>query len=47
LRISPAHVDRPALHAASLDPALLERVTDQVISRVEKRVRIERERRGM
>jgi hypothetical protein len=46
-RISAAQVDRPVLQAASLDPALMERVTDHVIRRVEKRARIERERRGI
>jgi hypothetical protein len=31
----------------SLDPALIERLTDDVIRRVERRVRIDRERRGL
>jgi hypothetical protein len=31
----------------ALDPALLDRLTDDVIRRVERRVRIERERRGV
>jgi hypothetical protein len=39
---------RPAaLRVTDLDPALLDRLTDDVIRRVEKRVRIERERRGL
>jgi hypothetical protein len=33
--------------AARLDPALLERLTDDVIRRVEQRLRIERQRRGL
>jgi hypothetical protein len=33
--------------ATQLDPALLDRLTDDVIRRVERRVRIERERRGL
>jgi len=32
---------------ADLDPALLDRLTDDVIRRVERHVRIERERRGL
>ena len=36
-----------ALQANDLDPALLDRLTDDVIRRVERRVRIERERRGL
>jgi hypothetical protein len=36
-----------ALRVTDLDPALLDRLTDDVIRRVEKRVRIERERRGL
>jgi len=43
-----ARKDRPAiLSAASLDPCLLDRLTDDVIRRVERRIRIERERRGL
>lgn len=38
---------RGALQAADFDPALLDRLTDDVIRRVERRVRIERERRGL
>lgn len=38
---------RTALQPRDLDPALLDRLTDDVIRRVERRVRIERERRGM
>ena len=33
--------------AATLDPALMDRLTDDVIRRVERRIRIERERRGL
>ncbi|HJQ36753.1 MAG TPA: hypothetical protein VKB93_06420 [Thermoanaerobaculia bacterium] len=36
-----------ALQASDLDPALLDRLTDDVIRRVERRGRIERERRGL
>lgn len=36
-----------ALQAGDLDPALLNRLTDDVIRRVERRVRIDRERRGL
>jgi hypothetical protein len=32
---------------ADLEPGLLDRLTDDVIRRVERRVRIERERRGL
>lgn len=40
--------DRPAvLPAASVDSRLLDRLTDDVIRRVERRIRIERERRGL
>jgi hypothetical protein len=39
---------RPAaLRVTDLDPAFLDRLTDDVIRRVERRVRIERERRGL
>jgi len=38
---------RRALQMSDLDPALLDRLTDDVIRRVERRVRIERERRGL
>jgi hypothetical protein len=34
-------------HAATLDPAFMDRLADDVISRVERRIRIERERRGL
>ena len=36
----------PALQISDLAPALVDRLTDDVIRRVERRVRIERERRG-
>lgn len=36
-----------ATRITSLDPALVDRLTDDVIRRVERRVRIERERRGI
>jgi hypothetical protein len=38
---------RAALQMKDFDPALLDRLTDDVIRRVERRVRIERERRGV
>lgn len=38
---------RTNLQPRDLDPALVDRLTDDVIRRVERRVRIERERRGM
>ncbi|HUR83674.1 MAG TPA: hypothetical protein VM733_23165 [Thermoanaerobaculia bacterium] len=38
---------RAALKAADFDPGLLDRLTDDVIRRVERRARIERERRGL
>jgi len=34
-------------HSPNLDPGFMDRLTDDVIRRVEKRVRIERERRGL
>ena len=34
-------------HSSNLDPGFMDRLTDDVIRRVEKRVRIERERRGL
>jgi hypothetical protein len=37
----------PAARITALDPALVDRLTDDVIRRVERRVRIERERRGI
>jgi hypothetical protein len=43
-----AHKARPpVLSAASVDARLLDRLTDDVIRRVERRIRIERERRGL
>jgi hypothetical protein len=39
--------DGAAVRITDLDPRLLDRVTDDVIRRVERRVRIERERRGL
>lgn len=43
-----ARSGRPAaLRVTDLDPSLLDRLTDDVIRRVERRVRIERERRGL
>ena len=43
-----ARKDRPAvLSAASVDPRLLDRLTDDVIRQVERRIRIDRERRGL
>jgi hypothetical protein len=37
---------RPEGHA-SFDPMIVERLTEDVVRRVEKRVRVERERRGL
>lgn len=37
----------PPLRATVLDPALADRLVDDVVRRVEKRLRIERERRGL
>jgi hypothetical protein len=42
-----AQASRAALQANAIDPALLDRLTDDVIRRVERRARIERERRGL
>lgn len=43
-----ARKDRPAvLSAASVDPRLLDRLTDDVIRQVERRIRVDRERRGL
>jgi hypothetical protein len=48
LAAASAAVARSALAAPfKLGPAELERVADGVLSRIEKRLRIERERRGM
>ncbi len=45
---TPARAARAAaLQITNLDPALLDRLADDVIRRVERRVRIERERRGL
>jgi hypothetical protein len=44
---APRRAARGTLQAADFDPALLDRLTDDVIRRVERRVRIERERRGL
>jgi hypothetical protein len=43
----PRRAARAALQAQDIDGALLDRLTDDVIRRVERRVRIERERRGL
>ncbi|MGZ5442157.1 MAG: hypothetical protein ACXW5U_10575 [Thermoanaerobaculia bacterium] len=43
----PARSGPAALQMRDLDPALLDRWTDDVIRRVERRARIERERRGL
>jgi hypothetical protein len=46
--VAPTEARRPAvLQVSDLDPAVVDRLTDDVIRRVERRVRIERERRGM
>lgn len=47
VQTAPALLEPAAVKAAVLDPAVLDRVTDDVIRRVERRVRIERERRGL
>lgn len=45
---SPTEPARPAvLQIADLDASVVDRLTDDVVRRVERRVRIERERRGM
>jgi hypothetical protein len=45
---APGRAERAAATSVTnLDPALLDRLTDDVIRRVERRVRIERERRGL
>jgi len=51
-RVAPAQLAQTpaaklAVRLASLDPALVDRLADDVIRRVERRVRIERERRGI
>jgi hypothetical protein len=38
---------RAAIRAQVLDPALVERLADDVIRRIDRRARIERERRGL
>lgn len=44
----PGHTGRPTVvQGGTIDPILLNRLTDDVIRRVEQRVRIERERRGL
>jgi hypothetical protein len=44
--VAPA-VERAAAQVTKLDPGLLDRLTNDVIRRVEQRIRIERERRGL
>jgi len=49
-RSAPAHPmapQRAAVQLKDFDGALLDRLTDDVIRRVERRARIERERRGL
>jgi hypothetical protein len=47
VHVSPS-VEQPAVQQiANLDPRVLDRLTDDVIRRVEQRIRIERERRGL
>jgi hypothetical protein len=47
LAVAPA-IERAAVaQVTKLDPGLLDRLTDDVIRRVERRIRIERERRGL
>ena len=43
---APPRPGQPALRMKDFDPALLDRLTDDVIRRVERRARIERERHG-
>lgn len=43
----PASATPLTKHAATLDPGLMDRLADDVIRRVERRLRIERERRGL
>lgn len=43
----PVNVPATPQQITKLDPALLDRLTDNIISRVEKRISIERERRGL
>lgn len=44
----PANFEQPAVQQiTTLDPSVLDRLTDDVIRRVEQRARIERERRGL
>ncbi|MEO8519787.1 MAG: hypothetical protein ABI603_00405 [Acidobacteriota bacterium] len=38
---------RPPVRTSDFEPGVLDRLTDDVIRRVERRVRIERERRGL
>jgi len=47
--VAVAHVnEKPTVaHITKLDPALVDRLTDDVIRRMEQRVRIERQRRGL
>ena len=40
-------LERAATQVTKLDPGVLDRLTDDVIRRVEQRMRIERERRGL
>jgi hypothetical protein len=44
---TPQEPAAPLLRASQLDPFFVERLTDDVIHRVERRARIERERRGL
>jgi hypothetical protein len=45
--VAPAIERAAAPQVAKLDPGLLDRLTDDVIRRVEQRMRIERQRRGL
>jgi len=47
LKVSPAIEKAAAVQVTTLDPSVLDRLTDDVIRRVEQRGRIERERRGL
>ena len=45
--VSPTTAQPPIVHPAKLDASLMDRLTDDVIRRVEQRIRIERQRRGL
>ena len=45
--VAVAHVNPTVAHITKLDPALVDRLAEDVIRRMEQRVRIERQRRGL